>query len=122
MHSIFTRREHITNQVYSTHNGKKYVAKNIFHTEFKYQLDLQRPLANCTNLRTVVDTVPGYLLFLYPYFTNDLLELAKKDGLSESARKRILRDALTGLADLHDHNIFHSGMHHPRIYTRPSLN
>jgi ribulose-phosphate 3-epimerase len=48
------------------------VAKNIFHTEFEYQLDLQRPLAKCPNLRTVVDTVPDHLLFLYPYLADDL--------------------------------------------------
>jgi hypothetical protein len=40
---------------------------------------------------------------------DDLLELAKKETLSDAGRKRILRDALAGLADLHEQRIFHSG-------------
>jgi ribulose-phosphate 3-epimerase len=95
--------------LYSTKEHGKYVAKNIFHAEFEYQLDLQKPLARCPNLRTVVDAVPGHLLFLYPYLADDLLELAKKETLSDAGRNRILRDALAGLADLHEQRIFHSG-------------
>ena len=96
----------------STQDHEKYVAKNIFHTEFEYHFDLQRPLANCPNLRTVVDTVPDHLLFLYPYLTDVLLEVAKKESLSDGARKRVLRDALAGLANLHNQNIFHSCKQH----------
>ncbi|KAK4201395.1 kinase-like domain-containing protein [Triangularia verruculosa] len=92
-----------------TQEHEKYVAKNIYHAEFEYQLDLQRPLADCHHLRTVVDTVPDHLLFLYPYLAADLLELARKESLSDAARKRILRDSLAGLAGLHDQNILHSG-------------
>ncbi|KAL2360307.1 hypothetical protein RJZ56_006826 [Blastomyces dermatitidis] len=88
-------------------NGKKYVMKNIFHTEFEYQLDLQTPLASCPNLRVVMDTIPEHLLFVYNYFTDDLLELAKKENLSDTERKRILRATLAGLADLHDQSILH---------------
>ncbi|EGE82493.1 serine/threonine protein kinase [Blastomyces dermatitidis ATCC 18188] len=88
-------------------NGKKYVMKSIFHTEFEYQLDLQTPLASCPNLRVVMDTIPEHLLFVYNYFTDDLLELAKKENLSDTERKRILRATLAGLADLHDQSILH---------------
>lgn len=83
--------------------------KNIFHTEFEYQLDLQIPLASCPNLRVVMDTIPEHLLFVYDYFTDDLLELAEKGNLSDTERKRILRATLAGLADLHERSILHGG-------------
>ena len=61
--------------------------KNIFHTEFEYQLDLQTPLASCTNLRVVMDMIPEHLLFIYNYFTDDLLELAVKGNVSDTERE-----------------------------------
>lgn len=72
-------------------------------------MDLQSPLAGRPNLRTVMDTIPEQLLFVYNYFTGDLLELAEKANLSGAERKRILRDALAGLADLHEQKILHGG-------------
>lgn len=83
--------------------------KNIYHTEFEYQLDMQTPLAGCLNLRVVTDTIPEHLLFVYDYFTHDLLELAQRPKLSDAAKKTILRNVLVGLADLHERNILHGG-------------
>ncbi|KLJ13792.1 hypothetical protein EMPG_11291 [Blastomyces silverae] len=91
----------------TSRTGKKYVMKNIFHTEFEYQLDLQTPLSSCSNLRVVMDTIPEHLLFVYHYFTDDLLELAEQGNLSGTERKRILGAALAGLADLHEQCILH---------------
>jgi serine/threonine protein kinase len=48
-------------------------------------------------------------LFVYRYCTGHLLQLAEKENLSEASRKRILRDILAGIADLHEHNILHGG-------------
>jgi serine/threonine protein kinase len=70
---------------------------------------MQQPLARCPNLRVVNDTIPERLLFVYEYLASDLLHLAVKDALSDAARRRILRDALTGLAYLHRNKIFHTG-------------
>lgn len=95
--------------VNSAKDQKKYVLKSIFHAEFEYQLDLQTPLRDRPNLRVVIDTVPEHLLFIYNYCTNHLLELAKKDNLSDASKKRILRDTLVGIADLHEQNILHGG-------------
>ncbi|RDL32568.1 CMGC protein kinase [Venustampulla echinocandica] len=81
---------------------RKYVLKNIFHTEFEYQLNMQAPLSDCPNLRVVIDTIPEKLLFVYNYSTDHLLNLAKKGNLSDATKKRILRDVLVGLADLHN--------------------
>ena len=88
---------------------KKLVLKNIYHTEFEYQLDMQRPLTGHPNLRLVADTVPEHLLFVYEYLSSNLLSLALKNNLSSTTRRQILRDALTGLAGLHGHGIFHTG-------------
>ncbi|OAX79739.1 hypothetical protein ACJ72_05941 [Emergomyces africanus] len=65
-----------------------YVMKNIFDTEFEYQLDLQTTLASCLNLRVMRDTIPERLLFVYNYFTDDLLNLVEKGNVSDTERKR----------------------------------
>lgn len=70
---------------------------------------MQRPLAGRPNLRVVIDTIPEHLLFVYEYLADDLLNLASKDNLSDIARRRIIRDALVGFADLHRSGIFHTG-------------
>ncbi|EFR02289.1 CMGC/CDK protein kinase [Nannizzia gypsea CBS 118893] len=90
--------------------------KNIVHTEFQYQLGLQAPLIGCHNLRVVIDTVPGHLLFMYDFFNEDLLDLARNDNLSYAARKRILREALTGLAALHERGILHGDIKPNNIF------
>jgi serine/threonine protein kinase len=98
--------------VNSVEDHRKYAIKNIFHTEFEYQLDLQTPLRGCPNLRVVIDTVPEHLLFVYNYCTNHLLKLAENESLSDATRKRILRDTLVGIADLHERNILHGSKLH----------
>lgn len=92
-----------------TQDGKKHVIKDIYSTEFEYQWGLQAPLAGCPNLRVAKDTVPEHLLFIYDFLTEDLFGLARRDSLSCTARKRILRDSLTGLAALHERGILHGG-------------
>jgi hypothetical protein len=47
-------------------------------------------------------------MFVYKYFTDDLLSLARMD-LPIAHTKRILKDTLRGLATLHDQNIIHTG-------------
>ncbi|KAM5447984.1 hypothetical protein McanCB49686_007382 [Microsporum canis] len=100
----------------TTKDGNKYVAKNIYHTEFEYQLNLQTPLASLRNLRVVLDTVPEHLLFIYNFCTDDLLGLARKDSLSYTDRKRILRDTLEGLAALHERGILHGDIKPNNIF------
>lgn len=95
--------------VNSAKDERKYVLKNIFHTEFEYQLNMQTPLRGCPNLRVVIDTVPEHLLFVYNYCTDDLLKLAEKENLSGATRKKILREALVRLECLHEQKILHGG-------------
>ncbi|KAI9671548.1 MAG: hypothetical protein M1817_003600 [Caeruleum heppii] len=75
--------------------------------EFAYQQELQRPLAECANLRTVVDTVVEFELLVYHFLAGDLLQISQRP-LSGKTRRRILRSALTGLTELHDRGIVHS--------------
>ena len=77
--------------------------------EFKYQLDLQKRLSSCSNVRAVVDTIQELELFIYPYLPGDLLRLSEKKSLSKDMRRNILRMALNGLADMHDKSIIHNG-------------
>ena len=41
--------------------------------EFGYQQDLQKPLASCPNLRTVIDIIPDFELLVYYFLAVDLL-------------------------------------------------
>lgn len=48
-------------------------------------------------------------MFVFEHFTGHLLTLAQKN-LPLTVVKRILKDALTGLAELHDRDIVHTGI------------
>lgn len=56
----------------------------------------------------MVDTIPDFELLVYPFLSGDLLQLSKRP-LTEGKRKQILRNALNGLAELHDRGIIHTG-------------
>ncbi|KAL2138604.1 hypothetical protein VTI28DRAFT_6504 [Corynascus sepedonium] len=75
--------------------------------EFEYQQDLQKPLASCPNLRTVIGIIPDFELFVYHFLAVDLLQISQRP-LSTETRSSILRSALTGLAKLHDRGIVHT--------------
>ncbi|KAJ9316571.1 hypothetical protein DTO271D3_3078 [Paecilomyces variotii] len=89
-------------------DGKDYIAKNMIQGEFEYQLNLQRSLSTCPNVRGVVDTVQEHEIFIYPFLSGDLLRLSQKN-LSEETRRHVLRSALRGLADMHDRDVLHNG-------------
>ena len=69
---------------------------------------MYRELRSCPHLRLSQDTVPELSMFVYKYFTDNLLSLVRKD-LPIPLTKRILKDTLRGLAALHDQNIIHTG-------------
>lgn len=54
-----------------------------------------------------MDTIPDKSMFVFKHFTDHLLTLAQKD-IPLVVVKRILKDALTGLAELHDQDIVHA--------------
>ncbi len=47
-------------------DGQSFIIKNMIPGEFQYQRELQEPLASCPNLRTVMDTIPDFELFVLP--------------------------------------------------------
>lgn len=85
-----------------------YIVKNA-PGDFDYQIHLQKDLTTSPNIRTVVDTVRESELLIFPFLTSDLLRFTQHKSLTAQQRKVILRQALCGLADLHDHDILHTG-------------
>ncbi|CZT53403.1 uncharacterized protein RSE6_14933 [Rhynchosporium secalis] len=75
--------------------------------EYEYQKDLQESVSYCPHLRTIVDGVPGPDLFIYPFLETNLLQFSQ-NKLLDTTRKFILKNALVGLATLHEKNIIHS--------------
>jgi len=88
--------------------GQNFIIKTMIPGEYEYQQVLQKPLASCPNLRTVVDGLPGPELFIYPFLETDFLQFTQKN-LTKATRRSMLRSALVGLAALHERNIIHTG-------------
>ncbi|KAI1839585.1 hypothetical protein JX265_013338 [Neoarthrinium moseri] len=85
---------------------KRYVLKSLFDSEYNYALALQPKLSDSPYLRAVQDTIPGQKMFVNEYLSDHLLNFAWKP-LPLLTQKRILRDALRGLAAMHEHDIAH---------------
>ena len=94
--------------IFKSAKGRNYIVKNMIPGKYKYQQALQKPLASCPNLRTVIDGLPGPELFIYPFLQTDLLQFCKVNS-TETTRKSILKQALVGLSALHNRNIIHTG-------------
>lgn len=87
-----------------THN---FVVKTIL-ADFQYYQDMQRSLRGSHYLRLSEDTIPERSMLVYRYLNDHLLSLAQKE-LPLLLAKRILKDALRGLAELHSQDIVHTG-------------
>ncbi|KAK8117350.1 uncharacterized protein PG998_005631 [Apiospora kogelbergensis] len=85
---------------------QKFVLKTLFEAEYTYALSLQQKFSDSPYLRAVRDTIPGEKMFVNEYLSDHLLNFAWKD-ISLATQKRILRDALRGLASMHAHDIAH---------------
>lgn len=88
--------------------GKPYVLKNSTPGDFEYYRKLMTvTLHSIPNVRPLVDTKASLELLIYPFLDAHLLEFAQKN-LSASTRRDIVRDALQGLADMHDRGVIHN--------------
>ncbi|KAI3321872.1 kinase-like protein [Xylariaceae sp. AK1471] len=91
----------------ATHEGKQFILKDIIPGDFDYIISLQKHVENSPHVRTAVDSIPERHMFVFPYLEKGLLHVDTA-ALSSVAKKAIIRDALTGLADLHDERIIHT--------------
>ncbi|KAK2035132.1 kinase-like protein [Colletotrichum zoysiae] len=88
-------------------DAENFVLKTMIPGEFEYQQALQSSVASCPNLRTPIDTIPAFDLFVYRFLAGHLLHISQKP-LSEATRKSILKSALSGLVALHEKGIIHT--------------
>ncbi|KKA21774.1 hypothetical protein T310_4199 [Rasamsonia emersonii CBS 393.64] len=98
----------LSHRVYLASAGnQKFILKEVLQSNLEYFQDIHHRLQSCQYLRVSQDTIPEPSMFVYEYFTDDLLSLAQKD-LPLTVTKRILKDTLRGLAAMHDQNIVHT--------------
>ncbi|KJF60499.1 serine/threonine protein kinase [Coccidioides immitis RS] len=86
---------------------QQFVLKEVFQNDFHYYRNMHKDLGS-PYLRTLSDTIPEESLFVYKYFTDHLLRMAPQTNLPLDITKRILRDALRGIAALHERDIVHT--------------
>lgn len=91
-----------------SHEGKQYVLKDILPGDFQYILELQKLVEGSAHVRTLVDSIPDRHMFVYPFLDTNL-QLVETTAIAPSVKKNILRDALAGLADLHNKSVYHTG-------------
>ncbi|RDK43501.1 kinase-like protein [Aspergillus phoenicis ATCC 13157] len=103
--------------------GKQYIMKNIIPGDFQHQVNIQKQLSLCLNIRTAVDSVRETEVFLYPFLDGDLLRFSQRN-LSKETRKSILRSALQGLVEMHAKDMVHNDIKPNNIlidYTEPAV-
>ena len=87
--------------------NQQFVLKDVLGG-IQFCLDMQQALSLSRDLRLIQDTIPERPMFVYAYLKDHLLSLAQED-LPFPLTKRILNDALRGLAELHHQDIVHTG-------------
>lgn len=91
--------------------NERFILKTVDDADY-YQ-DIYRRLRGSPHVRLSQDTINERSMFVYPYLRDHLLDLAQKD-VAIASIKKILRDALRGLAALHAQGIVHTGRVGPR--------
>ncbi|KAI1777265.1 kinase-like domain-containing protein [Hypoxylon cercidicola] len=105
---VLQQKESPPRHVYlATAGGERYVLKDLSQFSFALYQDLYGRLRDSPYLRLSCDCIPEQSIFVYRYFSDHLLNLAQEDPPLPCI-KRILKDALRGLADLHDQDIVHT--------------
>ena len=82
--------------------------KEIPRNTYEFRLEIYRRLGSCPYVRGLEDTAPDQSIFVFKYLEENLLGLVQKN-LPIAITKRTLKDALRGLAALHDKDIVHNG-------------
>ncbi|KAB5528902.1 hypothetical protein GE09DRAFT_1064488 [Coniochaeta sp. 2T2.1] len=89
------------------HKGKQFILKDIIPGNFDYILSLQKHVEQSRHIRTAVDNIPKRHILVFPYLEQGLLHIDTA-ALSSLAKKVIIRNTLTNLANLYDKHIIHT--------------
>lgn len=96
-------------------SNQKFILKYVHEVNLTDLQEINSRLrGGASHVRLVKDTIPDKSMFVFEYFDDHLLRLAQKD-LPIAVIKRILKDALRGIAELHDQDIVHTGSIHPPV-------
>ncbi|KAL8354447.1 hypothetical protein RB601_004035 [Gaeumannomyces tritici] len=91
----------------ATSEGTRYVIKDIWPGQFDRLVKLNKLVEHSPHVRTAVDIIPDRQMLVFPHRNLDLLS-ANPAAIPAAAKKGIIRDALSGLAALHDKRIIHT--------------
>ncbi|KAI9929823.1 hypothetical protein MW887_011628 [Aspergillus wentii] len=100
----------------ATSGDQKFILKYIIPFNFGDLQDINNRLrGDVEHVRLAQDSIPDKSMFVFDYFTGHLFRLVQKD-LPLDMTKRILKDALCGIVELHDRDIVHTDIRADNIF------
>ncbi|KAL2369969.1 hypothetical protein RJZ57_005624 [Blastomyces gilchristii] len=95
---------------------RKFILKYIHTVNFEDLQEINNRLRGGANhVRLVQDIIPEKSMFVFKCYTDHLLNLTQKD-LPLKVKKKILKCALHGVAELHDHDIVHTDIKPDNVF------
>lgn len=94
---------------YYRDGDEQFILKDIPRNNYEFRLEVYQRLGSCPYVRDLEDTCADESIFVFKYLKVNLLVLVQKN-LPIATTKKILRDALRGLAAMHDKDIVHNGI------------
>jgi hypothetical protein len=91
----------------------EYVLKDVPRDFKKYEV-MYKHLAGSKYIRTLDDTIPERSMFVFRFYPTHLLHLIQLRP-DDATTKRILRDVLRGIAELHAKRFLHTGKQSPKF-------
>ncbi|GAD96440.1 calcium/calmodulin dependent protein kinase, putative [Paecilomyces variotii No. 5] len=104
---FFQIRPHLGRVWLATSGRNQFVLKDIPESIFfHFNKEIKPRLAHAPYIRLPCDHIPGQRILVYQYLTYDFLRLVQK-RIPIRSRKKILKDSLRGIAELHDRDVVH---------------